>query len=112
MNKSPPRALILQTLFLTIFNCDSHCGTQFQYRNRKVTVTMTPTENYENNDNYYKSDAPCRKIPTFLLLRRSRGMRHTGKVGIALTGCVAHRSKQGKNIYFSRREPPGRLALR
>ena len=55
---------------------------------------MTPTENYENNDNYYKSDAPCRKIPTFLLLRRSRGMRHTGKVGIALTGCVAHRSKQ------------------
>ena len=55
---------------------------------------MTPTENYENNDNYYKSDAPCRKIPPFLRLRRSRGMRHTGKMVIALTGCVAHRNKQ------------------
>jgi len=25
---------------------------------------------------------------------------------------VAHRNKQGKNIYFSRREPNGRLTLR
>ena len=57
-------------------------------------------------------DAPYRGIPTILRLRRCRGMRHTKKVGIALTGCVAHRSKQGKNIYFPRREPYGRLALR
>ena len=57
-------------------------------------------------------DAPYRENPTILRLRRYRGTRHTEKVGIALTGCVAHRSKQGKNIYLSRREPPGRLALR
>ena len=29
-------------------------------------------------------DAPYREIPTILRLRRCRGMRHTGKVGIAL----------------------------
>ena len=32
-------------------------------------------------------------------------MLHTGTKDIALTGCVAHRNKQGKTIYFSRREP-------
>lgn len=27
-------------------------------------------------------------------------MRHTGTMEIALAGCVAHRNKQGKNIFF------------
>ena len=50
-------------------------------------------------------DAPYRENPTILRLRRCRGMRHTEKVGIALTGCVAHRSKQGKRTApFSRAE--------
>ena len=50
-------------------------------------------------------DAPYREIPTFLRLRRCRGMRHTGTMVIALTGCVAHRSKQGKRTApFSRAE--------
>ena len=30
--------------FLTIFNCDSHCGTQFCIVTGKVAVTMTPTD--------------------------------------------------------------------
>ena len=50
-------------------------------------------------------DAHYREIPTILWLRRCRGMRHTEKVGIALTGCVAHRNKQGKRTApFSRAE--------
>ena len=50
-------------------------------------------------------DAPYREITPFLRLHRYRGMRHTGKVGIALTGCVAQRSKQGKRTApFSRAE--------
>ena len=78
----------------------------------RMTATMTPTDDYEYNDIYLKSDAPCRDIPTVLRLRRYRGIRRTGTMVIALTGCVAHRNKQGKNIYFSRREPHGHLALR
>ncbi|MBP5311326.1 MAG: hypothetical protein J6112_00630, partial [Clostridia bacterium] len=50
---------------------------------------LTPTDDEENNDKDLKSDAPCREIPPFLRLRRCRGMRHTGIVGIALTGCVS-----------------------
>ncbi len=70
-----------------------------------MTATMTPTDDYENNDIYHKSDAPCREIPPFLRLRRCRGMRHTGTMEIALTGCVAHRNKQGKRTApFSRAE--------
>ena len=43
--------------------------------------------------------------PTVLRLRRRRGMRHTEKVDAALTGCVAHRNKQGKRTApFSRAE--------
>lgn len=57
---------------------------------------MTPTDDYENNDNYYRSDTPYWEITTFLRFHRSRGMRHTGTNGITLTGCVAHRNKQGK----------------
>ena len=77
-----------------------------------MTATMTPTDNFDNNDKNLKSDAPYREISPFLRLRRCPGMRRTGTNGIALMGCVAHRNKQGKNIYFSRREPHGRLVLR
>ena len=71
----------------------------------RMTATMTPTDDHENNDNYPKSDAPCREIPTVLRFHRNRGMRRTGTVVIALTGCVAHRSKQGKRTApFSRAE--------
>ena len=60
----------------------------------RMTATMTPTNDYENNDNNHKSDVPYREITPFLRLLRCRGMRHTEKVDDALTGCVAHRSKQ------------------
>ena len=77
----------------------------------RMTATMTPTDYYENNDKILKSDAPCREIPPFLQLRRCRGMRHTGTMEIALTGCVAHRSKQGKRTApFSRAERPLRAS--
>jgi len=59
-----------------------------------MTATMTPTDDYENNDKNHKRDAPYREIPTVLRLCRCRGMRHTGTMVIALTGCVAHRNKQ------------------
>ena len=146
--KTPlPQARILPTRFSTACKVTVNFDPHFERTKKGRLPLLTPNDNYENSGFYLKSDTPCREIPTFLRLRRYRGMRHTGKVGIALflgvpgkssdflgkggaAGCmsfraraeakeselattrVAHRSKQGKNIYFSRREPNGRLALR
>ena len=98
--------------FLTACKVTVTFDPHFEGADKERLPLLTPTDDYENNDNNHKSDAPYREITPFLRLLRCRGMRHTEKVDDALTGCVAHRNKQGKNIYFSRREPNGRLALR
>lgn len=65
----------------------------------RMTATMTPTDYYENNDIYLKSDASCREIPTFLRLCRNRSMLHTGTKEIALTG-VSHTVTSREKIYI------------
>ena len=82
--------------FLTVCKVTFTFDPHFERAKKEQLPLLTPTENYENNDNNHKSDAPYREITPFLRLLRCRGMRHIGKVGIALTGCVAHRNKQGK----------------
>ena len=99
--KTPlPQARILPMRFLTVCKVTATFDPHFENDQKKRLPLLTPTDDHENNDYYYRSDAPCREISSFLRLRRCRGMRHTGTFGIALTGCVAHRSKQGKNIFF------------
>ena len=99
----PPRAQILPTRFLKAYKVTVTFDPHFERTKEERLPLLTPTDDDENNDKNLKSDAPYREIPTFLRLRRSRGMRHTGMMVIALTGCVsthryavAYRSKQGK----------------
>ena len=110
--KTPlPQARILPMRFLTVCKVTATFDPHFENDQKKRLPILTPTDDYENNVIYPKSDASCRDVPTVLRFHRSRGMRHTGTFGIALTGCVAHRSKQGKNI-FSPPRPDDRFALR
>ena len=56
----------------------------FEREQKERLPLLTPTDDYENNDNYYRSDAPCRELLSILRLRRCRGMRHAEVIGIAL----------------------------
>ena len=104
--KTPlPQARILPMRFLTVCKVTATFDPHFDRAQKERLPLLTPTDDYENNDKYYRSDVPCRETPTFLRLCRCRGMRHTGIMVITLTGCVAHRSKQGKRTApFSRAE--------
>ena len=91
---------LIQNIFSSFANKINRNMNNFNYVYNSETII-----NYENNDIVPKSDAPYREIPPFLRLCRCRGMLHTGTMEIALTGCVAHRSKQGKRTApFSRAE--------
>ena len=95
--KTPlPQVRILPTRFSTACKVTVNFDPHFEGAKKERLPILTPTNDYENNDIFPKSDAPYREIPTVLPLRRCRGMRHTGMMKVALTGCVAHRNKQGK----------------
>ena len=84
--------------FLTACKVTVTFDPHFEGADKERLPLLTPTDDYENNDKNLKSDAPYREIPTVLRLCRCRGMRHTGIMVITLTGCVAHRSKQGLRV--------------
>ena len=104
--KTPlPQVRILPTRFSTACKVTVNFDPHFEGAKKERLPILTPTDDYENNDIFPKSDAPYREIPTVLQLRRCRGMRHTEVIGIALMGYVAHRNKQGKRTApFSRAE--------
>ena len=66
----------------------------FERAQKERLPILTPTDDYENNDIFHKSDTPYREVLPILRLHRCRGMRHTETVDDALTGCVADRNKQ------------------
>ena len=99
------QARISPTRFLTAYKVTVNFDPHFEGAEKERLPILTPTDDYENNDIFPKSDTPCRETPPLLQFRLCRGMRHTGIVKEALTGCVAHRSKQGKRTApFSRAE--------
>ena len=89
-----PQARILPMRFLTVCKVAVIFDPHFERAQKERLPILTPTDDYENNDIFHKSDTPYREVLPILRLHRCRGMRHTETVDDALTGCVAHRNKQ------------------